>query len=58
MIGYRPPSMMIDRLEGGRPLELDAIYKIPLEQAHAAGVEMPRVEMLYHLLTAGETDQA
>jgi len=56
MIGYRP-SMMIDRLEG-RPLELDAIYKIPLEQAHAAGVEMPRVEMLYHLLTAGETDQA
>jgi 2-dehydropantoate 2-reductase len=52
MIGYRP-SMMIDRLEG-RPLELEAIYKIPLDQAHAAGIKMPCVEMLYQLLSAGE----
>jgi len=49
---YRP-SMMIDRLEG-RPLELEAIYAIPIEQAEAAGVQMPRVEMLYSLLSAGE----
>lgn len=52
MSGYRP-SMMIDRLEG-RPLELEAIYNIPLKQARAAGVDMPRVEMLYSLLSAGE----
>lgn len=49
---YRP-SMMIDR-EEGRPLELEAIYKIPLQHAKAAGVEMPKVEMLYSLLDFGE----
>ncbi|MBN1957274.1 MAG: putative 2-dehydropantoate 2-reductase [Desulfuromonadales bacterium] len=49
---YRP-SMMIDRLEG-RPLELDAIYRIPIEQARTAGTDMARVEMLYSLLSAGE----
>lgn len=54
MTGYRP-SMMIDRLEG-RPLELDAIYRIPLEQARKAGVEMPKVEMLWQLLSAGEDE--
>ncbi len=49
---YRP-SMMIDRLEG-RPLELDAIYRIPLEHAARQGVRMVRVEMLHALLAAGE----
>lgn len=49
---YRP-SMMIDRAEG-RPLELDAIYRIPLEHAARRGVRMVRVEMLYALLAAGE----
>lgn len=49
---YRP-SMMIDRAEG-RPLELEAIYAIPLQQAGAAGLDMPRVEMLKTLLEFGE----
>ncbi|HEY5672341.1 MAG TPA: putative 2-dehydropantoate 2-reductase [Malonomonas sp.] len=49
---YRP-SMMLDRLEG-RPLELTAIYGIPLQQAAAAGVAMPRIEMLKTLLAFGE----
>jgi 2-dehydropantoate 2-reductase len=52
MVGYRP-SMMIDRLEG-RPLELQAIYCIPLRRAAARGVEMPRVAMLHALLDLGE----
>lgn len=50
---YRP-SMMIDRLEG-RPLELEAIYGIPLRQAETAGVQTPRIAMLKTLLEAGET---
>ena len=49
---YRP-SMMIDR-EEGRPLELEAIYGIPLKQAAAVGVSMPKVGMLYSLLDFGE----
>jgi 2-dehydropantoate 2-reductase len=49
---YRP-SMQIDRAEG-RPLELEAIYAIPLQQAVAAGFTMPRVDMLYRLLAGGE----
>ncbi len=47
------PSMMIDRA-AGRPLELEAIYAIPLQRAKAAGVSMPQVEMLYALLDFGE----
>ncbi len=49
---YRP-SMMIDRLEG-RPLELEAIYGIPLHQAALRGRSMPRVELLHALLELGE----
>jgi 2-dehydropantoate 2-reductase len=49
---YRP-SMMIDRAEG-RQLELDAIYRIPLEHAARQGVHMVRVEMLHALLAVGE----
>ena len=49
---YRP-SMQIDRTEG-RPLELEAIYAIPLRQAAAAGMPMTRVDMLYRLLLSGE----
>jgi 2-dehydropantoate 2-reductase len=52
MGAYRP-SMMIDRQQGS-PLELDAIYRIPLERAKAAGVEMTRVAMLHALLEATE----
>lgn len=49
---YRP-SMMIDRLEG-RPLELEAIYGIPLRMAAGHGVEMTRTRMLHALLALGE----
>ncbi|APG28256.1 2-dehydropantoate 2-reductase [Syntrophotalea acetylenivorans] len=52
MDGYRP-SMMIDRLEG-HPLELEAIYGVPLTRATACGVEMVRVRMLHALLELGE----
>ncbi len=44
---------MIDRLEG-RPLELEAIYGIPLKMAAEKGLDMARVGMLYALLAAGE----
>lgn len=47
------PSMMIDRAEG-RPLELEAIYAIPLQHAEAAGISMPQVKMLFTLLACGE----
>ena len=49
---YRP-SMLIDR-EEGRQLELEAIYRIPLQQARTAGYEMQRVAMLHDLLDFGE----
>lgn len=55
MGAYRP-SMMIDRAEG-RPLELEAIYGIPLQQAAACGVELPRIAMLYSLLSLGEAQR-
>nr|WP_320049068.1 putative 2-dehydropantoate 2-reductase [uncultured Desulfuromonas sp.] len=53
MGGYHP-SMMIDRQQG-RPLELDAIYAIPLRQAAERGVELPRIAMLYSLLDVTES---
>lgn len=56
MTGYRP-SMMIDRQEG-RPLELEAIYALPLRRAAERGVEMARVRMLHALLDLGETRDA
>jgi 2-dehydropantoate 2-reductase len=52
---YRP-SMMLDRLEG-RPLELEAIYRIPLRYAAQQGVAMVRVGMLHALLELGEPVQ-
>jgi 2-dehydropantoate 2-reductase len=52
---YRP-SMMIDRQEG-RPLELAAIYAIPLEQARRQQVAVPRIAMLHGLLELGEKDR-
>jgi len=53
MDGYRP-SMMIDRQEG-RPLELDAIYGIPIQKAYEKGFDMTRTRMLHALLDLGET---
>jgi 2-dehydropantoate 2-reductase len=54
MDGYQP-SMMIDRLEG-HPLELEAIYGVPLARASERGVELVRVGMLHALLELGEAD--
>jgi len=52
MGAYRP-SMMIDRQQAS-PLELAAIYGIPLERAAATATPMPRVAMLHALLEATE----
>ena len=52
MGAYRP-SMMIDRQQG-LPLELDAIYRIPLQRAVATGTPMVRVAALHALLEATE----
>ena len=46
-------SMMIDRQQSS-PLELAAIYGIPLERAANASAPMPRVTMLHALLEATE----
>lgn len=48
-LGAYKPSMMIDRIEG-RPLELEAIFGVPLVAAAARNVSMPRVEELHALL--------
>jgi 2-dehydropantoate 2-reductase len=42
-------SMKLD-FDGGRPLELDAIYGAPLAAARAGGFEMTRVQMLHDQL--------
>jgi 2-dehydropantoate 2-reductase len=52
MGAYRP-SMMIDR-EQGRPLELEAIYGIPLQHAGEQGIDLPRIAMLHSLLAVTE----
>ena len=43
-------SMRLDYL-AGRPMELQMILKNPIEAAHQAGVDMPKTEMLYQLLS-------
>ena len=50
-MGSYQPSMMIDRQQGA-PLELNAIYRIPMQRAAAKGVPMNRVAMLHTLLSA------
>ena len=55
MGAYRP-SMMIDRQQAA-PLELGAIYRIPLERAAEAGTPMTRVAMLHALLVATESSK-
>ncbi len=52
-MGAYCPSMMIDRRQDS-PLELDAIYGIPLQRATMAAMPMPRVAMLHALLEATE----
>lgn len=50
MGGYKPSSL-IDFL-GGREVEVEAIWGEPLRRGRAAGIEVPRLEMLYSLLGA------
>ncbi len=45
------PSMKLD-FDRGNKMELDAIYRIPIETAKQAGVEMPETEKLYCQLLA------
>lgn len=47
------PSMKLD-FDANRPMELDTMYKIPLERAGSAGVRMVRTEMLYRELLVKE----
>jgi 2-dehydropantoate 2-reductase len=54
MGAYRP-SMMVDRQQSS-PLELVAIYAIPLERAAKTATPMPRVAMLHALLQATEPE--
>lgn len=48
-MGEYRPSMQIDR-EEGRTLEIQAIFRVPLECGRRHSVSMPRVEMLAVLL--------
>lgn len=48
-MGVYRPSMQIDR-EEGRELEINAIFRIPLQHGWEKGAAMPRVEMLATLL--------
>jgi len=54
-LGQYKPSMLIDRLKD-RPLELEAIFGIPLQVAAEESIQMPRVQQIYALLQLTETD--
>lgn len=43
------PSILQD-LTAGRPMEIDALYSVPLEIARTAGVDMPTLELLAALI--------
>jgi 2-dehydropantoate 2-reductase len=43
------PSILQD-LEAGRRMEIDALYSVPLQMAQAAGVPMPTLEVLAGLI--------
>ena len=43
------PSILQD-LQAGRPMEIDALYSVPLDLARMAGVEMPTLEMIVALI--------
>ena len=49
-LGHRP-SILQD-LAAGRPMEIDALYSVPLEMARAAGIDMPTLELLASLIKA------
>jgi len=48
MVPYAP-SMQLDRRRK-RPMELEAIFGIPLKESLAAGAQLPRIRMLHALL--------
>ncbi len=48
VLGHRP-SILQD-LEAGRPMEVDALYTTPLAMAKMVGVEMPTLELLVSLI--------
>jgi 2-dehydropantoate 2-reductase len=50
-MGNFKPSTLIDYL-AGRPLEIEPIWGEPLRRGKSAGLEIPRLEMLYRLLNA------
>lgn len=50
-MGEYKPSTLIDYL-ARRPLEIEAIWGEPLRRGQAAGMEAPRLEMLYRLLVS------
>jgi 2-dehydropantoate 2-reductase len=47
-LGHRP-SILQD-LMAARPMEVDALYNVPLQLAHMTGVPMPTLEMLAALI--------
>jgi len=47
-LGHRP-SILQD-LMAGRPMEIDALYGVPLSLAKSLGVAMPTLEMLVALI--------
>lgn len=51
-LGKYKPSMQIDR-EEGREIEIQSIFRVPLEYGRQQGVNMLRVEMLAGLLGQG-----
>lgn len=51
--GYKPSTLQ--DWEAGKPLEVEAIWGEPLRRGIAAGVAMPRIEMLYALLNTMDT---
>ncbi|MCH2205976.1 MAG: putative 2-dehydropantoate 2-reductase [Lentisphaerales bacterium] len=55
-LGPYKPSMMLD-YQAGRPLELEAIYKCPLEKAKAHDFSMPLTESLYQKLLTLENSK-
>jgi 2-dehydropantoate 2-reductase len=48
-MGAYAPSMQIDR-RAGRPMEIEAIFGVPLEQARSQGQEAPWLVKLYEML--------
>ncbi|KAI7868795.1 2-dehydropantoate 2-reductase [Spinellus fusiger] len=48
--GYKP-SMLLD-CENGNPMEVEAILGVPLRRAKEAGLQVPRLELLYSICSA------